>query len=501
MTQRKFSVLSEVVGPHPDERFLASDPVVAHVTADSRDVRPGSVFVCMPSASRDTHEFLSEVKSKGAIGAIVHSSSGLEKAKALDLAGLWIEPVGSRFNFAVGRFCRDVFGDPTSRMRMIGITGTNGKTTTAWMMRNALVALGRPAAYLGTLGFQTQGEMRELNNTTPFPVELWNLLAEAEASGMQDFVMESSSHALFERRLAGVQYDVGLFTNFSQDHLDFHGSMEAYAAAKQLLFTEYAAASEKTFVGALNLADDVGRAWSRELPCRTLTYGASDADLQTTATDVRVDGIRMSAQYGGERAEMNLKVGGLFNVENAGSALAGLLGLGIELADAAHALESVTGVPGRFEAVLNDRGFGIIVDYAHTPDALELLLKSARALSPRRIITVFGCGGDRDRSKRPKMAAVVSQHSEISVLTSDNPRTEDPAAILRDVAVGLRPEAESTQIIDRREAIAYAVGIAEPGDLVVIAGKGHEDYQIIGRTKHPMDDRLMARDALAKVTT
>lgn len=499
MIERKFSELCRPLGPLPAELHLGGDPVVHSVSADSRTVGLHSLFVCMPSASRDTHEFLPDVVHRGAVAAIVHSPEGLALATRLGIAALLVEPVGSRFNFVVGRLCQAIFVDPTSRMRVVGVTGTNGKTTTAWMMRNALVAMGRRSAYLGTLGFQTEGEMRVLNNTTPFPVELWNLLSEAEAAGVQDFIMESSSHALYERRLAGVQYDVGLLTNFTQDHLDFHGTMEAYAAAKLLLFTEYAAANGKPFTGALNIADPLGESWARELPCRVLTYGRPDADLVTEALDVRVDGIRLRAKFRGETAEMNLQVGGLFNVENAGSALAGLLALGHALEEAGTALEQVMGVPGRFEAIANDRGIGVIVDYAHTPDALDLLLKSARALSPRRIITVFGCGGDRDRSKRPKMAAVVSKNSDVSVVTSDNPRTEDPSAILRDVAVGLQAGAESVQIIDRREAIDHAIDIAEPGDLVVIAGKGHEDYQIIGRTKHPMDDRQMARDALTKV--
>ena len=500
MTQRPFSAICDDFGALASERRIGADPQVSSVSADSRFIEPGGLFVCMPSASRDTHEYLEEVQSQGAVAAIVHSSEGLQKAEAIGLAAVLILPEGSRFNFVVGRVCRTVYGDPTSKMRMVGITGTNGKTTTAWMIRHALVAMGRRAAYLGTLGFQLDSEMRVLNNTTPFPVELWNLLHEAEQAGTQDFIMESSSHALFERRLAGVQYDTGLLTNFTQDHLDFHGSMDAYAAAKQLLFTEYAAASSKSFVGALNIADPLGRTWSSELPCRVITYGADDAQLQVTANDVRVDRISLTATYNGESVPVEMNVGGLFNVENAGSALAGLLSLGHSLSDSAASLRSVTGVPGRFEAVPNNRGIGVIVDYAHTPDALELLLRSARSLKPNRLITVFGCGGDRDRSKRPKMAAVVSENSEISVLTSDNPRTEDPAAILRDVASGVKEGSESTQIIDRREAIAHAISLAQPGDIVVIAGKGHEDYQIIGRTKYPMDDRLMAREALEQVS-
>lgn len=498
MSQR-LSHLCEAVGATAAERFLSVDPEITGIAYDSRDVRAGSLFVCMPSASRDTHEFLAPVQASGAAAALVHSAEGLRAAERLGLPALLVEPRGTRFNFCLGRLCRIITGDPTARMRVLGVTGTNGKTTTAWMIRHALVNLGRRAAYLGTLGYQADGEMRILNNTTPFPAELWSLLAEAEQAGMTDFVMESSSHALYERRLAGVQYDVGIFTNLTQDHLDFHGTMEQYEAAKLLLFTEYAAASSKPFVATMNAKDPVGQKWSGELPCRTITYGPDGSELGMTARSVRVDGCDLTAGWHGESCDFSLRLGGLYNVENAGSALSGLIALGHPLAESCSALSSVPPVPGRFESVPNEHGIGVLVDYAHTPDALDLLLRSVRALSPRRILCVFGCGGDRDRSKRPRMAAVVSEQSDVTIVTSDNPRTEDPQAILNDVVVGLKPGSEHVAIIDRREAIAHAISMAEPGDVVVIAGKGHEDYQIIGRTKFPMDDRLMARDALEAV--
>lgn len=496
MAELTFADLVRVSGALGPEIRNADSRPVSGVTADSRNVTPGCLFVCMPSASRDTHEFLVGAQAAGATAAVVHSAAGLAEAERLGLAAILVEHRGSRFNFVLGRVCQAIFGDPTATMRVFGVTGTNGKTTTAWMVRNALVALGRKAAYLGTLGFQTSEDIAVLNNTTPFPVELWGLLAEARDQGVQDVVMETSSHALYERRLAGVQFDVGLFTNLTQDHLDFHGTMENYSSAKKLLFTEYAAATDKPFVGVMNTADERGEEWAREVPCRVLTFGGANADLNLTATEVTVGTIAYQVDVHGETCKGHMQVGGLFNVENTSSALAGLLALGHGLQESAEALATVKAVPGRFEAVQNDQGIGVIVDYAHTPDALELLLRSTRQLGPKRVITVFGCGGDRDRSKRPKMAAVVSRCSDVAVVTSDNPRTEDPASILQDVATGLDAGSESVQIIDRREAIAHAVKMAEPGDVVVIAGKGHEDYQIIGRTKYPMDDRQLAREAL-----
>lgn len=493
----RLSELAALGGLAPDEAEIGIDPEISRATADSRSVGSGDLFVCMPSATRDTHAFIPEVKKAGASAVLVHSSSGLLYAKSLGIPALYCEPSGVRFNFVTGRLCRYVFGDPTGSMRITGVTGTNGKTTTAWIVRNALKALGRRAGYLGTLGFQTDGEISVLNNTTPFPVELWQLLSSARESGMEDLVMEVSSHALYERRLSGVQFDVGVFTNLSQDHLDFHGTMAEYSAAKKLFFTEYAALTDKPFVGVLNVDDPVGREWSRSLPCRVATYGTDSGELLVWASLVEVDGIVLEVSRGDVASSVTLKLGGGFNVANAGSALAALLALGYGLDESLSALSTVTAVPGRFEPVSNDAGIGVIVDYAHTPDAVEALLRSARSLGPGKIITVFGCGGDRDRSKRPLMARAASEGSDVVVMTSDNPRTEDPEMILDDVEVGLVPGVESYRVLDRREAIALAVGLAKAGDLVVIAGKGHEDYQIIGRTKHPMDDRAIAREALA----
>lgn len=490
--------------PHGSKRFAevvasgdmtpVGDAQLSGLTADSRQVTPGACFVCMTSARRDTHDFLPDVQAKGAVAAICHSQAGLERARGLGLAAALAEP--EHLNRKVGLACRAFFDDPTAELEVVGVTGTNGKTTTTWMLRHALDALGGKAAYLGTLGFHFGEYHESLENTTPFPVELWTRLAQARDAGCTHLAMESSSHALVERRLAGVRYDVGVFTNLTQDHLDYHDTMEAYEQAKWLLFTEYAEQSGKPFVAALNTGDPIGAAWSARLDLPQVTFGAGEADLLLEPRSVTVAGLDLLARYRGEACEMHLHVGGLFNVENTGSALAALLGLGYGLGEAAKALEVVRPVPGRFEAVANDLGIGVLVDYAHTPDALENVLRSARALQPSRIITVFGCGGDRDRGKRPKMAAAVSAMSELTVVTSDNPRTEDPQRIFADIRAGVQPGSESLEIQDRREAIFEAVRLAQPGDIVVIAGKGHEDYQIIGHTKHPMDDRTMAREAL-----
>jgi UDP-N-acetylmuramoyl-L-alanyl-D-glutamate--2,6-diaminopimelate ligase len=308
--------------------------------------------------------------------------------------------------------------------------------------------------------------------------------------------LEVSSHALTERRADGIEFDAAVFTNLTQDHLDFHGTMEEYARAKLRLFTELPAFSTKKFTAALNVDDPIGLSWSTQISADSITYGLSAGDLRCVPLSVRLDELTLQLEYQGETQIGKPQLGGTFNVYNCLSGVAGLLALGYSLSDATSALASAKPVPGRFESVANDKGIGVLVDYAHTPDALEKLLDSARKLEHNRIITVFGCGGDRDKGKRPKMARVASSLSDLTVVTSDNPRTEDPQAILDQVKEGLLSGAASKEILDRREAIQYAVREAKAGDIVVIAGKGHENYQIVGRTKYPMDDRLLAAEAL-----
>ncbi|HRF60270.1 MAG TPA: UDP-N-acetylmuramoyl-L-alanyl-D-glutamate--2,6-diaminopimelate ligase [Fimbriimonadaceae bacterium] len=485
----RFTQLLAAAGVAPRGQTGDAGPITG-LADDSRQVQAGGLFVCMPSANTDSHRFLVDAQRSGAVAAIVHSEEGLAHATAAGLPAAWIEE--AQFIGAVGRVSAAFLGPIP--FRIVGITGTNGKTTTAWMMRQALPALGMRPAYLGTLGYQGPCGHVHLENTTPFPVELYGLFAHAASEGVDTLVMETSSHALAQGRVAGVPFTCAVFTNLSQDHLDFHGTMEAYEAAKRSLFVDYGVSS-----AAIGVDDPVGARWLAALSPRHpgfFGFGEREGALRIRPLDVRVDTVRAEFRYGDRTREVTMGVGGLFNVANSVAALGGLIALGFEFEAACDAMASVHPVPGRFEAIANDAGIGVLVDYAHTPDALEKLLASARALDPKRLITVFGCGGDRDRTKRPQMAAVVSAKSDLSVITSDNPRTEDPHAIVRDVEQGLVPGARSETVIDRREAIFRAVALAEAGDIVVIAGKGHEDYQIIGRTKHPMDDRQMAREAL-----
>lgn len=459
----------------------------------------------MPSLSGREVEFAKAAIEAGSAAVVASSSEAFEAARARGLSAAW-RPAGPEFFESVGEVCRRFFTPVQPVGTLVGITGTNGKTTTAWMLRDALGALDRKAAYIGTLGFRRCGRTTVLENTTPFPVELWNLLGKAWAEGCEDVVMEVSSHGLAEHRIAGVPFSCGVFTNLSQDHLDYHPSMQAYEEAKRDLFLRVPKVVDGRFVAVLNTDDPVGASWApliqrardeeRWDEYRIVTYGFSTGEVRGRIEHVALDTLNLVLEHEGRQVRADLSVGGAFNAQNALSAAATLVGLGYGLADVARALGSVTAVPGRFEAIANDRGIGVLVDYAHTPDALDKLLTSARQLNPVRLIAVFGCGGDRDKTKRPRMAEVVGRLADLAVVTSDNPRTEDPASIIADIEAGLPGGFESRSIVDRREAIADAIRLARRGDIVVIAGKGHEDYQIIGRTKHHMDDREMARDAL-----
>ncbi|MCH7903353.1 MAG: UDP-N-acetylmuramoyl-L-alanyl-D-glutamate--2,6-diaminopimelate ligase [Armatimonadetes bacterium] len=488
---------------HPTAHALFSETGVAvreswgnaevqSATADSRTVQAGALFVCMPSENRDSHQFIEQAVSSGAVAVLAHSQEGFQRAVGFGVASAWIDPKQPDFNVSVAAIVKLAYGDPSAKMRMIGVTGTNGKTTTAWMIRDALVEMGRKATYLGTLGIDVLGDHRELANTTPFPAEMWSLLAEAADAGSEDFCMEVSSHSLQERRVAGLDFDIGVFTNLTQDHLDYHGDMGSYAEAKRLMFAEHQATG---FRSAINIGDEFGRSLREDFGA-TVTFGLDDADLVAEPLEVLADRLRLKASFGGDEESFGVPVGGLFNVWNATAALAALLAMGESLSRSTYALGQVSPVPGRFEAVQSEFGFSVIVDYAHTDDAMKSLLLSVQGLEHKRVITVFGCGGDRDRAKRPKVAAVASELSDITIVTSDNPRTEDPAQIIRDIEQGLLAGKPTQSIIDRKEAIAVAVREAQPGDIVVIAGKGHEDYQIVGREKLPMDDRVLARKAL-----
>ncbi len=467
---------------------VINDSEVNRLVMDSRKVLPGDLFVAMPSANTDSSKFIPSALAAGAVGAVVHEREAIRLLAGS--SGVFLP----NFEDDLWRLCKTITGNPSASMNVVGITGTNGKTTTAWIVRDMLMAMGVPSAYLGTLGFQYPDHSIELPNTTPFVVDLYNYLAEARDAGVQALVMEVSSHALAQKRVEGIEFDVAVMTNLTQDHLDFHGSLEEYANAKWRLFSEFG-----PVVGCFNVDDPTVVEWNEKFVGTKIGYSTtagSSTLLTGVASKVAIDGIDLKLSFGGDSRSVHSSLAGSYNVSNLLSACSALLGLGYPLDQVASVVPHATPVPGRFESVPNDQGIGVIVDYAHSPDALEKLLDAVRPLTAGKIITVFGCGGDRDTSKRPLMAGAASERSDLTIITSDNPRTEDPVAILQQVQIGIKIGKESVLIEDRIEAIYFAIRNANPGDTVVIAGKGHEDYQIIGREKIHLDDRETAREAL-----
>lgn len=466
---------------------------LASLTDDSRTVLPGSGFVAMPSGRTPPSTYLGQALMGGAEIALVPDPESFDHAVALGLPARLLPSNGAAYNAALGRICRELYGDPSQEVKVIGITGTNGKTTTAWIVAQALRAVGVSAGYLGTLGFDLGSGRREGENTTPTPCGIWQTLVSAREAGCSVLAMEVSSHALVQRRVAGVSFALTAFTHLSLDHLDYHRTMERYAAAKELLFSEVVAASRAMPVSVLPMADPQAEEWSQHLPGPVLTYGGPGADSDLLVEEVYLDRI-VARTHGGIQFQSSL--GGRFNAQNLACAAAILQGYGLPDAEIARGLSQAEPVPGRFQTLPNSRGIVVMVDYAHTPDALEKLLDAVRDANPARVITVVGCGGDRDPSKRPLMARAALDRSDLCIFTSDNPRTEDPAKILSEMVSPLGPEARYERHLDREVAIRRAIQLAQPGDAVVLAGKGHEEYQIVGHEKLPFSDTACALEAL-----
>jgi UDP-N-acetylmuramoyl-L-alanyl-D-glutamate--2,6-diaminopimelate ligase len=391
---------------------------------------------------------------------------------------------------------------------MIGVTGTNGKTTTAYVCKALLEAIGRRVGLIGTVAYQIGSETLSASHTTPGALTLQQLLAKMVERGCDAAVMEVSSHALAQDRTIGCEYDVAVFSNLTQDHLDFHRTMEAYFQAKLQLFTGLTGTQKPRKRAILNSDDPSGLRIKALCPAPVWTYGIKNkADLRAEAVRLSLGGTTFRAATPAGSFPVESHLVGEHNVYNLLAAMGVALHEGASPEDVREAVSHVTNVPGRFERVTAGQPFTVVVDYAHTEDALVRVLAAALELKAGRIITVFGCGGDRDRGKRPLMGRAAVRYSDIVILTSDNPRTEDPLAILQEVEVGVlealndRPSVQYQKLPDRRAAIRAAVREAQPGDLVLIAGKGHEDYQIIGSTKVHFDDREEAREAIAQLAS
>lgn len=490
---RKLGELLAAAGLPPTASPSAGDVSVSSVEYDSRRAADGALFVAVRGLTVDGHAFVAEAAGRGAVAALVEAPTGTE--------GL-VEIVCPDTREALGLVAHEFYGRPSERMRTHGITGTNGKTTTSYLVDSILRRAGLKTGVVGTLGYRVGDRAGTSGMTSPESLDLARILAEMVDAGVEVVTMEVSSHALALGRTAGTRFDTATFTNLSRDHLDFHESVESYAAAKRSLFERLEDSARKPgSTAVVNLDDPFGREMAGRLASSDrvglVTYGWNEGDVSVVRADSTPGGTSARFRTPAGEFETELRLISSFNVMNALAATAVALSQGTPLDAVGAGLADTERVEGRLETVDAGQDFTIVVDYAHTPDALEKTLGALRALGPGRVVTVFGCGGDRDRGKRPMMGEIAAAGSDYVVVTSDNPRTEDPAAIIDEImagAVGGRGEVVSME--DRRSAIAHAISRAGAGDIVLIAGKGHEDYQIIGTEKVHFDDREEAAGAV-----
>jgi UDP-N-acetylmuramoyl-L-alanyl-D-glutamate--2,6-diaminopimelate ligase len=463
--------------------------VVTGITGDSRTVSPGDLFVASRGTRADGASFVGDALARGAVA--VASDRVLDLPEGV--GAVHVEQLPAARALLADRF----FGHPSGRLTVVGVTGTNGKTTTCSMLRSMLTMDGRSNGVIGTLGAWVGERHVPLANTTPDAIELQRLLASMVDENLSTVVMEVSSHALSQHRVDCVDFDLAVFTNLSQDHLDYHGSMEAYAAAKGRLF----AGLLPDATAVLNADDPVSATYADRTLARVLTYGMdTDADVRADVRrlDAQGTGFQLVCNGGAKRLDLEMRQVGRHNVANALAAASAGHVLGLPSAALQGGLVALSAVPGRLEPVDCGQDFRLLVDYAHTPDALEQVLTLLRPLTAGRLHVVFGCGGDRDRTKRPLMGAAAGRLADVVYVTSDNPRSEEPSAILDDVLAGVPEDvrADAVTLVDRREAIAAACGSARGGDVVLVAGKGHETTQTIGDQVLPFDDREVAREVL-----
>jgi UDP-N-acetylmuramoyl-L-alanyl-D-glutamate--2,6-diaminopimelate ligase len=480
----ELETLSQAVGAG---RIVNQAPTeIADLAYDARLVTPGALFACVPGLKADGHDYADAAIAAGAVALLV------ERPLDLPVPQLVVDDVRAAMGLAADVF----FGHPTEELEVAAVTGTNGKTTTAFLLYAILAAAGRRPGLLGTVESRIGGERRAVVRTTPEAIDLQRTFREMVDAGDRSCAMEASSHGSELKRLLGVRFAALVFTNLSQDHLDLHGTLEAYFDAKRRLFVEPGVHGRRP-PAAINVGDEHGRRLAAEVRAlgeAPLTFGLTDA-AEVRAEDLDLTHAGARFQAGGVSIRTRLR--GRFNVENVLGAVAASRLLGIEDAAIVRGVEHVAGVPGRFEAVDEGQPFALLVDYAHTPEALENVLTEARRLATRRVICVFGCGGDRDRAKRPLMGAAVSRLADLAIVTSDNPRSEEPLAIIAEILAGMDGDYEVEP--DRAAAIARAAEEAGDGDVVIVAGKGHEQGQEFAGRTIPFDDRDVARDALRRL--
>lgn len=472
---------------------------ITGITEDSREVKSGYCFVAVRGVKTDGHLFIPEAVRRGASVIVVEKNIQLPFSIPEDV--LVIEVPNTQA--ALARLSQAFYNFPARDCTTIGVTGTTGKTTTTYLLESIFKAAGREVGVIGTINYRWGNKCIAAKHTTPPATELAQVLWQMRYKGnVNTLVMEVSSHSIAQYRIEGIRFDVGVFSNLSQDHLDFHKTMEEYKAVKWRFFSDYLQTNPQA-TGVFNIDDTTGREFYEHFMGDKLSYGIHNEQANLVARKWEFDINRMVIDVNlfGRRVVLTSKLIGEFNIYNILAAAGASWAAGISLEEIVKGVELLSGVPGRLERIECGQPFTVLVDYSHKPEAITQALLSVKRLNPRRIITVFGCGGDRDRQKRPLMSKAAAQYSDFIIITSDNPRSEDPALIAAEVEVGLLeinfPAERYRKILDRREAIFYAINLAQEQDLVIIMGKGHEDYQIIGDKIIHFDDREVAREAIA----
>ncbi len=471
-----------------------ADINIASVECDSRKVKSGALFFCVKGATVDGHDFVDKALQNGATAIIAQRDVTVPD----NIVKILVPDVHKAMEAIVPYF----YDYPGKKMRLIGVTGTNGKTTITHIIRAILRKAGHKTGVIGTIKIMVEDEELPIHNTTPDIIDLQQTLHYMQTSGIEYVVMEVSSHALALNRVAGCEYDTAVFTNLTRDHLDFHKTFENYALAKAKLFSSLTAEGniKQNKTAIINIDDKAAYVMQEHSHCPVYTYAINnDAVLKACNIDIHAGGASFSITGDLINMDLNLNITGLFNIYNVLGAIGAALAEKIAPHFIKEALEEFHSVPGRFELVRAGQDFSVIVDYAHTPDGLENILDTARQIAKKRIITVFGCGGDRDRTKRPIMGRIAAEKSDVVIATSDNPRTEDPEFILSEVEAGVMPALHGNfheKIIDRKKAIFRAIELAQKDDIVIIAGKGHEDYQILKDRRIHFDDKETAVAAI-----
>lgn len=462
---------------------------ISKVCYDSRKATKGSVFVCIVGYETDGHKYIEKALSAGARALVVQNGSELPEIPE----GITVVYSDDTRKMLAG-MSASYFNHPEKSLKVIGVTGTNGKTTVTTLIKSILEFEEKSVALIGTNANIINGKVLPTERTTPESYELYELFAEMVKEGVEYVIMEVSSHSLYLSRVCGIEFLVGGFTNLTQDHLDFHKTMENYKNAKGMLFSVSAC-------GVINVDDEAGAEYAKSAGCPVLTYGVeNDADIRASEIKISARGVIFNIDYEGANYKVRLGIPGKFSVYNALTALGCVVSAGIPITRAIEALTFARGVMGRCETVYTKTDYTVIIDYAHTPDGLENIISTVREFCEGRVITLFGCGGDRDRTKRPVMGKVAAELSDYCIVTSDNPRTENPSEIIKDILVGVEGVGcDYTVIENRREAIMYALKNARRGDCIILAGKGHETYQIIGREKTHFDEREVIEDCLKEL--